>query len=71
MQLPPIIQNYVEVSNGHDVKSILACFSDDAVVSDEEETMRGKQAIKALSRPRRKQRTRGSAKAECHFIYRR
>ena len=46
IKLPPVIQNYVEVSNRHDVKSILACFSDNAVVSDEEETLRGKEAIK-------------------------
>jgi len=46
IKLPPVIQNYVEVSNRHDVKSILACFSDNSVVSDEEETLRGKEAIK-------------------------
>jgi len=46
IKLPPVIQNYVEVSNRHDVKSILACFSDNAVVSDEKETLRGKEAIK-------------------------
>jgi SnoaL-like domain len=46
IKLPPVIQNYVEVSNRHDVKSILACFSGNAVVSDEEETLRGKEAIK-------------------------
>jgi hypothetical protein len=45
LELPPIIQKYVEASNQHDVKSILACFSDDAVIRDEEETLRGKEAI--------------------------
>ena len=40
--LPPIIQRYVDASNAHDVKSILACFSDEAVVRDENATRRGK-----------------------------
>jgi hypothetical protein len=39
---PPIIQRYIDVSNAHDVKAILACFSDDAVVRDENATHRGK-----------------------------
>ncbi len=38
----PIIQRYVDASNAHDVKSILACFADDAVVRDENATRRGK-----------------------------
>jgi len=38
----PIIQSYVAASNAHDVKSILACFADDAVVHDENATRRGK-----------------------------
>jgi ketosteroid isomerase-like protein len=42
MKLPPLIQNYIAASNTHDVKSILACFGDDAVVRDENETRRGK-----------------------------
>jgi ketosteroid isomerase-like protein len=42
MKLQPVIQNYIDASNGHDVKSILACFADDAVVRDENETHRGK-----------------------------
>lgn len=45
LELPPIIQKYVEASSQHDVKSILACFSDEAVVHDEGETLRGKNAI--------------------------
>ena len=40
--LRPIIQNYIYASNAHDVKSILACFTDDAVVRDESATHRGK-----------------------------
>ena len=38
----PIIQKYIDASNAHDVKSILACFADDAIVRDESATMRGK-----------------------------
>jgi len=45
IKLPPIIQKYVAVSNQHDVKSILACFSDDAVVRDEGKEFRGKEMI--------------------------
>lgn len=47
LELPPILQKYVEASNQHDVRSILACFSEDAVVRDEGEAMRGKEAIEA------------------------
>jgi ketosteroid isomerase-like protein len=39
--LLPVIQRYIDASNAHDVKSILACFTDDAVVRDENETHRG------------------------------
>ena len=42
MNLPPPIQRYIDASNAHDVKSILTCFADDAVVRDENETHRGK-----------------------------
>jgi ketosteroid isomerase-like protein len=42
INLPPIIKDYISASNAHDVKSILACFTDDAIVRDENETHRGK-----------------------------
>jgi hypothetical protein len=42
INLPPIIQKYIDASNAHDVKSILPCFNDDAIVRDENETHRGK-----------------------------
>ena len=45
IKLPPVIQKYVAVSNQHDVKSILACFSDDPVVRDEGKEFRGKEMI--------------------------
>ena len=40
--LPPIVQSYIRASNAHDVKSIVSCFSTDAVVRDENATHRGK-----------------------------
>ena len=40
--LPSVIQKYIDASNAHDVKSILACFAEDAVVRDENATMNGK-----------------------------
>jgi ketosteroid isomerase-like protein len=45
IKLPQIIQQYVAASNQHDVKSILACFSDDAVVRDEGKEFRGEEMI--------------------------
>ena len=42
ISLVPIIESYVDASNTHDVKSILACFADDAVLRDENATRRGK-----------------------------
>jgi ketosteroid isomerase-like protein len=40
--LPSIVQSYIDASNAHDVKSIVSCFSADAVVRDEKATHRGK-----------------------------
>jgi ketosteroid isomerase-like protein len=45
MNLPVVIDNYIRASNAHDVMSILSCFSEDAVVRDEAETLHGKKAI--------------------------
>ena len=42
IKLPPIIQKYIDASNAHDVKLILACFYEDAVVRDENASHRGK-----------------------------
>ncbi len=47
IRLPRIIEKYVDASNRHDVKSILSCFSDDALVHDEGEERHGKKAIEA------------------------
>ena len=46
IKLPRIIEGYVAASNKHDVRSILSCFSDDTVVHDEGEELRGIDAIK-------------------------
>jgi len=45
IKLPHIIQSYVDSSNRHDMQSILSCFSDEAVVRDERETLHGKKTI--------------------------
>jgi ketosteroid isomerase-like protein len=45
IDLPPVVRRYVKASNAHDAPSILACFSDEAVVHDEQQTLRGHQAI--------------------------
>lgn len=45
IKLPASIQKYIDASNAHNVKSILACFAEDAIVRDENETLRGKNAI--------------------------
>ena len=37
----------MDASNRHDVKSIVTCFSDNAVVRDEHEEHRGKKSIEA------------------------
>src|SRR6266478_3337038 len=47
IRLPRIIEKYVHASNKHELKSILSCFSDDAVVHDEGETLHGKNAIES------------------------
>jgi hypothetical protein len=43
--LPPIIQEYIDASNAHDVKSTLACFNNDAIVRDENANHRGRVEI--------------------------
>jgi hypothetical protein len=45
IKLPRIVGMYLDASNKHDVNSILPCFSDEAVVRDEGETLHGKRAI--------------------------
>ncbi len=45
IKLPRIIQEYLDASNVHDVKAILSCFSDEAIVRDEGKDFRGKKMI--------------------------
>src|SRR5437762_307049 len=45
MKLPHIIKEYIDASNEHDAKSILSCFSEDALIHDEGKKLRGKKAI--------------------------
>ncbi len=42
MNPPPVIRGYIEASNAHDVKAIVDCFADDAVVRDENAMRHGK-----------------------------
>jgi len=45
IKLPRIINDYVNASNAHDAKSILSCFSENAVVRDEGERLHGTKTI--------------------------
>src|SRR5260370_13658646 len=45
IKLPRIIKEYVDASNQHDIKAVLSCFSDDALVRDEEMEFHGKKSI--------------------------
>jgi ketosteroid isomerase-like protein len=48
-QMPQIIETYFRASNADDINALVSCFSEDAVVIDENETHRGAAAIKAWS----------------------
>ena len=41
MNLPLVIQRYIDASNAHDVRAIVDCFAADAVVRDENATRHG------------------------------
>jgi ketosteroid isomerase-like protein len=43
--LPRVIKEYIDASNAHDVKDVVSCFSDDALVQDEGKDFRGKKTI--------------------------
>ena len=45
IKLPRIINDYVDASNAHDVKFVVACFADNALVHDEGKDFRGKKII--------------------------
>src|ERR1700752_5479691 len=44
--LPPVVSNYLAASDRDDVEVIVACFTEDAVVLDEDRHWRGAQAIR-------------------------
>lgn len=44
-QLPEAVERYIEASNSHHVKSIVSCFSENAVVHDEGEEFNGQDQI--------------------------
>jgi ketosteroid isomerase-like protein len=48
-QMPQIIETYFRASNADDINALVSCFSEEAVVTDENETHRGAAAIKAWS----------------------
>lgn len=47
LQLPDAVQTYFDVSNGGDTARLAACFCADAVVTDENRTHQGIEAIAA------------------------
>src|SRR6266849_4233692 len=45
--LPAVISRYFEATNARDQDALLACFTDDAAVTDEDRTMHGRSEIRA------------------------
>jgi hypothetical protein len=46
VKLPKLIETYIKAQNAYDADIALACFSENATVYDEGETLRGKKAIR-------------------------
>jgi uncharacterized protein (TIGR02246 family) len=46
VKLPKLIDTYVKAQNAYDADTALACFSENATVLDEGETLTGKKAIR-------------------------
>jgi ketosteroid isomerase-like protein len=44
--LPPVVSNYLAASDRDDIDAIIACFTEDAVVVDEDRHWRGASAIR-------------------------
>jgi ketosteroid isomerase-like protein len=44
--LPPVVSNYLAASDRDDIDAIVACFTEDAVVLDEDRHWRGRAAIR-------------------------
>jgi ketosteroid isomerase-like protein len=47
IEIPAVVESYFAASNADDVDALVRCFTPDAAVSDENETHRGADAIKA------------------------
>lgn len=46
IKLPPLIADFVQAKNSHDIEAVAACFADNAVVHDEGQEIRGVKAIR-------------------------
>ena len=46
ISLPTVISDYLAVSDGGDLNALVACFTDDAVVLDEDQEWRGQAGIR-------------------------
>jgi len=61
MNLPTIIQKYIDASNAHDVSSIVACFASDAIVRDENVTRRGPDRYRNVGRLKQSRNTNSNS----------
>lgn len=57
VKLPHPIDTYVKAQNAYDADTALACFSEDATVLDEGETLKGRRAIREWMEKTRKKYT--------------
>ncbi len=46
VKLPKLIETYIKAQNAYDADAALTCFSENATVLDEGETLKGKKAIR-------------------------
>ena|ERR1700680_502805 len=53
-QIPAVVTTYFEASNANDIASLVACFTQDASVTDENQTHRGAAEIKAWAEETRR-----------------
>ena len=54
LQIPTVIESYFAASNADDIDALVACFTTDASVADENQTHQGTAAIKAWAEDVRK-----------------
>lgn len=47
IKLPPVLAQYFAAQNAHDIETMVACFSPDAVVRDEGRDIVGTEAVRA------------------------